>query len=639
MSFSLIKRILIGPPLKTAELAQQKIGNFKALAIFSSDALSSVAYGTEEILWVLVAALAFNLTLPILLAIVCLLALLTISYRQTIYEYPNGGGSFIVAKENLGLYPGLIAAASLTTDYVLTVAVSVSAGIAAITSAYPQLLPFKVELCLLSICLIMLVNLRGIQASGTIFAIPTYAFLFSTLLLIVMGLLKIHQGNFELAPSHLPMHPAVDSVTILLVLRAFSAGCTSLTGVEAISNGVPAFRSPESHNAAKTMVWMAIALGIMSLGMGFLASAIHIVPHHDETVMSQIAGIVFGKNSLFYILHQWFTMLILILAANTSFAGFPRLGYILAKSGFVPRSMAMKGDRLVYSNGIIILAAIAGLLIIIFHGTQHFLMPLYAIGVFLSFTLSQGGMVMHWVRLRKEKKVLVPLLINGIGALATGIVLVVLAWTKFTHGAWVVLLIIPFFVMLFKSINEHYAAVRAELKVGKHVEIIPQEKQHLIVLAIGGTTKVARDTVDYILTLVNNHTMIRAVHVNVHKEGHEKTIERIREFSTWVENKIPLDVLESPYRSILEPLENYMLELRRNYPDYTITMAIPEFLTSNKLANFLLHGDTGRLIYNHFTELEFNVIFVPYRIKTTSKTENKKCCQNNIEDAIMIKNK
>lgn len=612
---STFRRAVFGRPLRTAELAYQKIGNIKALAVFSSDALSSVAYGTEEILWVLVAAAAFNFTEPILLAIVALLVILTLSYRQTIRAYPNGGGSYIVAQENLGKYAGLIAGASLTTDYILTVAVSVSAGIAAITSVYPLLLPYKVMFCLIAVGVIMLVNLRGIKESGSIFAIPTYAFLLSTIALIAVGVVEYKTGTLHAVPiDHTAFKQATEPLSILLILKAFSAGCTSLTGVEAISNGVPSFKAPEARNAGRTMAWMGISLGTMSLGVGYLATVLKVVPNVNVTVMSQIAAAVYGDGSLLYTFHQWVTMLILILAANTSFAGFPGLGYVLSKNGYLPRSMSMKGDRLVYNKGILLLGGTAAVLIVIFNGTQHLLMPLYAIGVFLSFTLCQAGMVKHWLKLRKEQNVSLGLFINGIGAITTAVVLFVIIMEKFTQGAWIIAIIIPFFVYVFASIKKHYEKIRAFLKVGEHKRLIVQKENHLMVFVIGATTHVAQETVEFILTMVNQDVKLRAVHINVHKEGHEKTLERIREFSTWVGDQIPLDVCESPYRSILEPLEDYMLKLQKEYPDYEISMVIPELVFKNSLIGRILHGGTGRLINNHFQKLGFNVFLVPFRV-------------------------
>lgn len=610
-----LRRAVFGKPLRTAELEYQKIGNFKALAVFSSDALSSVAYGTEEILWVLVAAAAFSYTAPVILAIVALLTILTLSYRQTIKAYPNGGGSYIVAQENLGKYPGLIAAASLTTDYILTVAVSVSAGIAAITSAYPSLLPYKVIICLLAVIIIMILNLRGIKESGSIFAIPTYAFLASTLGIVIVGLIKYQTGTLHATPlDPAMMKQATEPLTILLILKAFSAGCTSLTGVEAISNGVPSFKAPEPKNAGKTMVWMGLCLGVMSIGIGYLATVLKVVPSLDVTVMSQIASAVYGGNSFLYTFHQWATMLILVLAANTSFAGYPGLGYVLSKNGYLPRAMSMKGDRLVYNKGILVLGGAAAALIVIFNGTQHFLMPLYAIGVFMSFTLCQTGMVRHWLKLRKEQNVTMGLLINGIGAITTAVVLVVIVMEKFTQGAWIIAIIIPFFVWVFASIKKHYEKVRAYLKVGVHKRLVVQKQNHMMVFIIGATTHVAQETVEFIMTMVNSDVKLRAVHINVHKEGHEKTNERIKEFSTWVGDQIPLDICESPYRSILEPLEDYMLKLREANPEYEISMVIPELVFKNAFTGRILHGGTGRLIYNHFRKMGFNVFFVPFRV-------------------------
>lgn len=558
---------------------------------------------------------AISFSIPIHLALVLLLSILTISYRQTIAAYPNGGGSYIVAKANLGVLPGLVAAASLLTDYILTVAVSVSAGIAAITSLYPPLLPYRVELALASVLVITLINLRGVKESGTVFSIPTYVFITSTLLMIAVGLFKTLILGVMPSPTVATAYSATtDSVSLFLILRAFAAGCTSLTGVEAISNGVPAFKAPEAKNARRTMTAMAILLGSMIIGMGFLSSRLHVVPSHSETVMSQIAAQLYGRSNPLYVIHQIFTMLILIMAANTSFADFPRLSSLLSRDRFLPRPLATRGDRLVFSNGIIILAALSGALIIIFGGTPHALMPLYAVGVFTSFTLSQLGMVVHWIGLRHEKRIFTKVLINGLGTIATAVVSVIIMVTKFTHGAWIVVLIIPIFVFVLLSIYNHYEHIKHDLKVGSHSRIIPESRTHQVVLLIGGTTSVARTAVQYILTLVSADTHIRAVHVNVHKEGYDKTEERKQEFAAWVGDHIPLEVLESPYRSVLEPLDNFMQTLRDEHPDHIITLVIPEFIPKSAIAARLLHGGTGRVLYQHFRNRGFNVIVVPHRV-------------------------
>ncbi|HBT20766.1 MAG TPA: amino acid permease [Peptococcaceae bacterium] len=613
---ALLKRLIIGKPLPYYVEVQERLTNAKALAIFSSDALSSVAYGPEEILWVLVAVGAVGFSLPIHVAIVILLAILTASYRQVIAAYPNGGGAYVVAKENLGMIPALIAGSALLTDYILTVAVSVSAGIAAISSLYPVLFPFRVELALLAVLFITIINLRGVRETGTVFSIPTFVFIVSTMLMIGVGITRVFFGDFanvETAVSEMEISTD-EAVSLFILMRAFVAGCTSLTGVEAISNGVKAFKPPEAQNARKTMLAMALLLSAMLLGMGILSSKLHIVPSHEETVMSQIASQVYGRENPLYAVHQLFTMLILILAANTSFADFPRVCSLLSRDKFLPRSMAARGDRLVFSNGIIMLAVLASLLIVIFRGTTHALLPLYAVGVFTSFTLSQMGMVIHWLNLRDRENVWKKIAVNGLGAIVTGVVTVVIIVTKFVQGAWIVILVIPAGILLMLLIHRHYEHIRNDLKVGYHTPITPQSKEHQVVLLLGGTTSVARTAVQYILTLVGPQVHLRAVHVDVHQEGETKVEELKREFSIWVENKISLDILDSPYRSVIEPLDRYMDDLRRRHPQDIITLVIPEFIPRNPIAARLLHGQTGKILYDHFRQKDFNVIVVPHKV-------------------------
>src|SRR5881409_1404282 len=427
-----LKRWLLGHPLATKQAAHERLSNPIALAVFSSDPLSSVAYATEEILLVLVLAgtAALHYSLGISLVIVGLVAILTVSYRQTIYAYPSGGGAYVVAKCTLGEHPGLVAAAALLIDYVLTVAVSVAAGIAAITSAVPELHEHRVGLGLLAIAVLTWGNLRGVRESGKIFAVPTYLFVGSLGLVIITGLGRMLFGAGEAHPH--PAVPAVEGLTLFLLLRAFSSGCTALTGIEAISNGVPAFRPPASQNAATTMFWMATILGGLFLGITILAYVYGLVPREEETLISKIARISLGGGALYYFM-QVSTMLILILAANTSYNGFPRLASLLAQDSFLPHQMRNVGYRLAFSNGIFILGLSAALLLILFHGETHALIPLYAIGVFLSFTLSQVGMVRHWQD-RKGRGWRKKFVINLTGAVATGVATVVLAITKFTHG-------------------------------------------------------------------------------------------------------------------------------------------------------------------------------------------------------------
>jgi amino acid transporter len=462
-----IRNLLLGSPLPTAEEVHQRLTKIQALAVFLSDALSSVAYATEEILLVLVVAgtSALGSSLPISLVIVGLLVIVATSYYQTIHGYPSGGGAYIVAYDNLGIWPGLSAAAALLIDYVLTVAVSVTAGIAAITSAFPALFPFRSSLCLLAIAVIAWANLRGVRESGTLFAIPTYGFVILAFALIAVGLVRLMTGTLSPvpAPGMLSLEDGTQTLTLFLILRAFASGCAALTGVEAISNGIPAFRKPEADNAGKTLVAMAALLTPMFMGISFLARSLAVVPVEHETVVSQIGRQVFGKGPL-YLALQVVTTAILVLAANTSFADFPRLSAILARNRYLPRQLTNLGDRLVFANGIMALAFLASALVVIFGGWTHRLIPLYAVGVFLSFTLSQAGMMRHWRR-EGGRGWQWKATVNGLGATATGIVLLIILITKFIHGAWIVALMIPSFVWVFSVIRRHYVSVAEQLSL------------------------------------------------------------------------------------------------------------------------------------------------------------------------------
>ncbi|HVJ49648.1 APC family permease [Desulfitobacterium sp.] len=577
------KRFLIGKPKNTAQLINERLSKKKALAVFSSDALSSVAYATEEILLVLViaGAVALPYSIPIAAAILALLAILVLSYRQTIYAYPSGGGAYIVAKENLGTNPGLVAGAALVIDYILTVAVSIAAGVAALTSAFPALHDHKVLIALIFIWILTLLNLRGLTESATIFALPTYLFIASIIFLLGTGIVKLYLYGQPLVQD-IPVTTLPAGITLFLILRAFSAGCTALTGVEAISNGVPAFKRPESRNAALTLIIMASIIVILFGGITLLANIYHIRPNLTETVVSQIAAMVFGRNVFYYVV-QISTAMILFLAANTSFAGFPMLASLLGKDGFLPRQLAMRGDRLVYSNGIITLATLASLLVIIFKGEVHALIPLYAIGVFLSFTLSQGGMVMRWIR-QKHAGWHAHVLINGIGMVVTGIVLIVIAVTKFTSGAWMVIALIPLLVLLFQKIHDHYLTIAQELAF--HGETIEMPTRQKIIIPIASLTRVVAQTLDYAKTLSPD---IVAVHAGVDEEKAEKLKKKWEEY----EPDIPLIILPSPYRSILDPILDYINEQEaQTAPRELITVLIPEFVT-HKWWQYTLHNQTG----------------------------------------------
>src|SRR5262245_47036838 len=544
------RNLLVGSPLRTEEQAHQRLTKTKALAIFSSDALSSVAYATEEILLVLVAAgtAAFHLAMPIALTITGLLVIVAISYYQTIHGYPSGGGAYIVAHENLGVWPGLVAAAALLIDYVLTVAVSVTAGILAIISAAPELLPWRVHLCLLAILLIVWGNMRGVRESGTMFAIPTYAFLFLFLGLILAGLTQLVTGTLSVASAATPSAGigGFTTLTTLLVLRAFASGCAAMTGVEAISNGVPGFQKPEADNAGKTLVVMATLLGVMFLGITFLARALSIIPVDHESVVSQIGRQVFGTGPL-YLALQAATALILVLAANTAFADFPRLSSILARDGYTPRQLANLGDRLVFSNGIVALAVLAAVLVIIFGGHTHGLIPLYAVGVFLSFTLSQAGMVRRWLRTQTGRwrwKVA----INGLGAGATGVVLLVIIDSKFTHGAWLIVLLIPALVLMFHAVQRHYLDMRAQVALApggaRRETRLRAPRQYKVVVPISNLNRASLAAVQFAQSLSRDVT---AVLVDVDAQATARVEE-----AWWSWNlEVPLVVIKSPYRSVV----------------------------------------------------------------------------------------
>jgi amino acid transporter len=618
--FNRLRDTLIGIPLPSARLMHERLNKVQALAVFSSDALSSVAYATEEILLVLVVAgsAALGLSLPIALAIAGLLAIVVSSYYQTIHAYPAGGGAYIVAHDNLGPWPGLTAAAALLIDYVLTVAVSITAGVAAFTSAFPALLPFRVEFCLLAIVLIAWANLRGVRESGTLFAFPTYGFIVIMLGLIAVGLIRWFSG--ALPPEPAPMLPAGEegaaALTIFLVLRAFASGCTALTGVEAISDGIPAFRKPEAENAGKTLITMALLLGTMFLGISFLARSLGVVPSEHETVVSQIGHHVFGDGPLYFAL-QVATTLILVLAANTSFADFPRLANFLARDRYLPRQLTNLGDRLVFANGIILLAVLASALVVIFGGRTHRLIPLYAVGVFLSFTLSQAGMVRRWYRLRgpswKWK-----MSVNGLGAATTGVVLGIVTATKFVHGAWIVIALIPLFVATFRAIKRHYASVAEQLTLeGMSPEPwrgLASTRRQKVVVPLSGVHRGTLKALRFARMLSKDVT---AVVVDVDPQATARVRDK---WSSWGQN-VRLLVLDSPYRSTVGPLLEYLDERDRHEPERGLAVVVlPEFVAA-RWWHELLHNQTARaikraLVYRRGENLKDRVIIdVPYHLQ------------------------
>ena len=590
MPFSL-KRIFLGSPLRTAELHEQRLSKKAALAVFASDPLSSTAYATEEVLLALatVGAAFFYLSLPVAICIVALLAIVATSYSQTIHAYPSGGGAYIVAKENLGVTPGLVAAAALLIDYVLTVSVSVAAGIAAVTSAFPSLFSHRVGLCLLAVLIILLMNLRGVRESAAVFGVPVYLFVFSALLLIVGGFIKMMSSGAHPAP--VPAAEAPSGVVQLgvtwLFLRAFASGCTALTGVEAISNGVQAFKQPASKNASITLFWMAGMLGTIFLSITVLSHYFGIAPKEGtgETVLSQINEAVFGRGPV-YLVIQGATMLILILAANTSFADFPRLSSILAKDRFAPRQLANLGDRLVFSNGVILLALAASILIIVFKGDVHGLIPLYMVGVFVSFTLSQAGMVMHWLRLR-EKGYRWRMALNATGAVTTAVVLVVVASIKFLHGAWTVMLAIPLLVWVFRKTRDHY--FRLSLQVSLSDFDKPRVARHTVVVPVSPVpNRVVLFAVEYAKSISKD---VLAVTVNVDAHNHEEV------HATWKKHieDVDLIVLDSPYRSVVMPLLRFIDEVEDLRADDKLTVLLPEIVPAKWWHN-LFHNQTSLVL-------------------------------------------
>lgn len=587
--FARLKRILIGQPLTNQHLMHEKLPKWKALAVLSSDAMSSVAYATEEVLIPLsvfsVAAMAWSM--PVALGISILIAIVTISYRQTISAYPSGGGAYIVARENLGVYAGLVAAAALLIDYILTVAVSIAAGVAAVTSALPALAEHKPILAIIFVAIITITNLRGLQESATIFAYPTYLFIFSLYGLLIYGGWRLISGDAVMAAPI--VHEAYPAIPLFLGLRAFSSGCAALTGIEAISNGVTAFKEPVDRNAKTTMAWMAFILGTLFLGITLLAHAYGIKPDEAgaETVISQITRAIAGEGKFYYLV-QGCTALILVLAANTAFTGFPMLASLLAKDRYLPRQLASLGDKLVFSNGIIGLAVAALFLILFFRVDTHALVPLYAVGVFLSFTLSQLGMVFHHLK-EKEPGWFRSILFNGVGALTTFVVLCVIGVTKFMHGAWLVFLIMPLMVFGFTRVLKHYLAVGEELSlIGAQAPRSLEKLKHTVIIPISGVHRGVIDALRYAISISDD---VRACYVELEPAATERMQ---AEWSRWA-HEIPLVVLKSPYRSVITPVVDYINDVDQVTHNEMITVIIPEFVTA-KWYHRLLHNQTAFLI-------------------------------------------
>jgi amino acid transporter len=578
------KRVLTGPPIATTAAGHERLTKFKALAVLSSDAISSVAYATEATLINLVAAgsLYLGITLPIGLVIIALLAIVAISYRQTIPAYPNGGGSYIVAKENLGTLPGLVAAAALMIDYVLNVAVSVAAGVLNMASLFSGLQPYIVPIDVALVVVITIVNLRGVRESGTIFAFPTYFFVVSAMLLIIVGLVKAFVFQHQALIGQFAPVAAVEPLSAYLILRAFATGCSAMTGVEAISNGVPAFKPPETRNAAITLTWMATILGTLFLGITLLAMTYHVEANAagNPTVIAQIAAQVFtGPLVFMYPVFQFATLGILTLSAETSYSDFPRLASLLARDRFLPKQFSFRGDRLAFSVGIIFLAVLAGLLLILFNGSTDKLINLFAVGVFISFTLSQGGMIFHWWRLRStEKGWRHSIIINGIGALTTLLVALVISATKFFEGAWIVILLIPLLVLMFLGIHRHYEHFERERITD--VPYRPQDIRHRIIVPMNVLDRASIQSLAYARSISPHVT---AVHVAID----EGEVQRVR--TAWHEwehhlssdEETHLLIIESPYRSLRRPLLAYIDAVHERHPHDTLTVILPEYVVAH----------------------------------------------------------
>lgn len=624
---------LIGRPLSTADAPHQTIGKSIGLAVFASDALSSTAYATQEIMVILAVAgtMAFGYVFPISIAIVILMAIVTFSYEQTIHAYPGGGGAYIVSRDNLGETPAQIAGAALLTDYILTVAVSISAGVAQIVSAYPELLPYRVWIAVAAVFFIMLINLRGVKESGIAFSIPTYFFIAMMFITVGTGLVRHFSGTLGVVvdPPHLELEGAIAVLTPFIILHAFSSGTAALTGIEAISNGITAFKEPRSRNAGITLIWMAMILATLFLSISFLTSHISAVPSETETVISQLGRTIFGGRGMLYLMVITTTTVILIMAANTAFADFPRLSALVAKDGFLPRQLTFRGSRLVYSNGIVTLSVIASILIIIFNASVTLLIPLYAIGVFLSFTLSQTGMALRWRkigRLKEGEEVVEPgsvlrhdknwrykMLVNGFGALCTFIVMLIFAVTKFTEGAWVVLIIIPLLVRMFFTVHHHYKDLAAHLTLDKFEGLPSRRTRHRVILPVSSVHQGTLEALRYARLLSDDVT---GVHISLDPSETEKVQKK---WKTWGDGT-RLVILDSPFRLFIEPLLEYIEEIiEHRQPGETITIVVPQFIPSKRWHNALHMRTADFLRQELLSKHGVMVTDVPYHVHKEEK--------------------
>jgi len=620
--FKKIKTFLIGRPLHNDALHGEKLNVFWGLPIMASDAISSVAYAVEEILWVLVivvGAASYRYMFYAAAAIIVLLIILVVSYRQTIDSYPHGGGSYTVARENLGEIPGLTACASLIMGYILTVAVSTTAGTAAITSALPALLPYRVEITLFLIALMTIGNLRGIRESARIFAFPTYVFIISTLIMIVSGIVRAQFLGYQPAPVY-EIPAAVGDITFFLFIRAFAAGCAGLTGVEAVSNAIPNFKEPSQKNAKRVLLLLALFVFIIFGGTSYTATLYHAVPNYSETVLSQIGAQVFGSGIMFYVL-QISTAVILVMAANTSYAGLPMLLALTARDGYVPRQFNVRGGRLGFSNGIVALSIAAGLLVVIYKGDTHSLVPLYAVGVFLSFTLSQLGMLVKWIKGR-ERGWVRKAAMNGVGFVLTTLTVVIIAYSKMLEGAWIAVVCIIILVFWMKVTRAHYADIERQLtldrdEVKEETELIHVDK-HVVVL-ISSLNKASLKAINYARHLVNDKNIV-AFNISLDEAAAKSIKHKWKECTI----PIPLVVKYSPYRDIFEPLIEYIESEEHGYqPGDILTLVMPQFILNKKWTN-VYHSQNAYMIRQKLLhDRHIAVVTVPYVLDKPQRLSRK----------------
>ena len=639
--FQQVKRVLFGEPFPNSQAHHERLDKVRGLAVFASDPISSNAYATEAVMSIIIVlgsgALA-SMTMPIVMAIASLVLIVIFSYIQTILHYPKGGGSYIVAKDNLGTLPSLIAAAALLTDYSLTVSVSVSAGIRAIVSAFPGVYDYRVLLALVIIGILTWMNLRGVRESGSVFAVPTYAFVGGVLLVIGIGIVRSFGlfGAAPLVPQPYPELPA-ESLSQLgllwIVLRAFAAGCTALTGIEAISDGVQAFKAPEAKNAAQTMVSMGVMAMSLFVGISFLSTKLHLVPTHHDSLLSQLTRTIVGDGVLYYWV-QVFTMLILVLAANTGYQDFPRLSYFLSRDKFMPRWMRNQGERLVFNGGIITLAAISSIIVVIFQADEFAMLPLYAIGVMISFTLSQSGMFVLMGKVAKlkpgesmdtnethlhyEKGWLWKRALNALGATTTFIVFIILVLTKFMEGAWIIVLVIPVLIFMFYGIHRHYDNVANNLSTRNMNEREISGVADVVILPIGDVHRGTLRALQYANMLSDD---IRAVYISTDSSQEERFMERWNRFPSMV-GKAKLVKIEHDYRDFLPPLIDYIERVNcEEFPDHSVTVMIPEVVITDMASN-VLHNKTSFFLRNRLRQhLDIIIIDIPFHILPPEQTE------------------